>query len=106
MTIILGVPKDNLHYEKRVSIAPETVPRLKGIGVEVLVEADAGEMSYFPDRRYVDQGGRIVAKREELFKKADIITSVQRPSESDVSMMKPGSILIGILLPERNPALI
>ena len=38
----IGVPKERRPDEQRVAASPDTVKRLKGLGVEVLVEAGAG----------------------------------------------------------------
>ena len=44
----LGVPKEVAAGERRVALVPETVGRLPD-GVEVIVEAGAGEAAWFPD---------------------------------------------------------
>ena len=106
MRVTLGVPKENVQYERRVSVVPEIIPRLKLMGLNVIVEPGAGESAYFPDSLYAEEGAVIAENREEVFRSADIIVSVQRPSAKDVKNMKNGGILIGILLPERNPDVI
>ena len=54
----VGVPKELVPGEHRVALIPETVGRL-GDGVEVLVEAGAGEAAGFSDEAYRDAGATI-----------------------------------------------
>lgn len=106
MSVTLGILKDSQSNERRVSIVPDTLPKLMDLGLEVIVESGAGQSSYFPDRMYVEQGAAIIGKREELLEKSDLITSVHSPSVQDLSMMRQGSVVVGMLQPEKNAKLI
>ena len=50
--MIIGIPKEIMHGEGRVSAIPETVAKLKADGFEVLVENSAGEGAFFSDEDY------------------------------------------------------
>lgn len=106
MSIVLGVPKEYLNDEKRVSIVPETVTRLKNIGIDVSVEKGAGDNSYFTDEMYRNSGAIIVDQRTELFSSSDVIVTVQYPRNEDLEKMRKGAILVGMLYPDRNKDLI
>ena len=58
--MIIGIPKEIMHGERRVSAIPETVLKLKNDGHTILVEKGAGEGAFFHDDQYVAAGAQIV----------------------------------------------
>ena len=74
--LTIGVPKETAPGERRVALVPADLRALKKAGFEVVVETGAGALAGFPDARYVQQGGRIAANREEL-DAAQIIAQVR-----------------------------
>lgn len=101
--MIIGVPKETLAGETRVSQSPETVGKLVAQGFEVLVEQGAGELSYLSDDAYVASGAKI-GTTEEVFA-ADLVTKVNPPSDAEITRLKAGSGIIGFLRPLDDPAL-
>ena len=57
----VGVAKESAPGETRVAVVPDTVRRLVGDGVEVLVERGAGETATFADAAYEEAGARLVS---------------------------------------------
>src|SRR5215831_4081282 len=45
----VGVPKETAEGEQRVALVPEVVGKLKAKGLDVLVQAGAGEAALLPD---------------------------------------------------------
>ena len=106
MTKIL-IPIETALGERRVSATPGAVKKLKNLGCEVLVENSAGELSGFNDFLYKESGGEIVSKSDmNAWGEADIIFCVQTPSESNLSKLKAGAILLGLLNPYGNDNLL
>ena len=68
--MIVGVPKESYPGERRVALVPLVVPNLTKAGMEVIVEAGAGESAGYPDAAYVDKGAKIVADRATVFRSA------------------------------------
>ncbi len=101
MPIRLGVPKETQEGERRVALVPAVVDRLVKLGVEVLVETGAGDGSYYPDAGYT--GATIVPSATELYRQADLVVSVQSPALDALQQMQPGSVLVGMLQPHRDP---
>ncbi len=101
----VAIPKERRPNERRVAASPETVKKLKGLGLEVVVESGAGVGAAFPDRAYAEAGAVIEAQPAAVFGDADIVLKVQRPlgmaegGPDEVHLLKPGAILIGILAP-------
>ncbi|NUS35607.1 MAG: Re/Si-specific NAD(P)(+) transhydrogenase subunit alpha [Pseudarthrobacter sp.] len=56
----LGIPRERREGERRVAATPDTVKQLAGMGLEVLVEAGAGEAAGHPDQDYRQAGAAIV----------------------------------------------
>lgn len=105
MTKIL-IPIETASGERRVSATPSAVKKLKGLGCEVFVESSAGELSGFNDILYKESGGEIVSKSNiNIWENADVVFCVQPPSESNLSKLKKGAILLGLLNPYANEKL-
>jgi len=101
MALSIGVPKETALGERRVSLVPDVVGRLTKTGIEVVVEAGAGDSAYIADGEYEAKGARIVDRAQAF--KADIITKVQPPSEKEIGMMSSGQVLIGFVSPLDHP---
>ena len=105
MTKIL-IPIETASGERRVSATPSAVKKLKGLGCEVFVESTAGELSGFNDTLYKESGGEIVSESNiNIWENSDVVFCVQPPSESNLSKLKKGAILLGLLNPYANEKL-
>lgn len=97
----VAVVKETAPGEHRVALVPEAVTRLNGAGIDVIVEAGAGDGAWFPDSAYAGAGATI-ASREELLA-ADLIVTVTRPDEELTGRMKTGQAVLGMLNPLADP---
>jgi alanine dehydrogenase len=108
--MIVGVPKEIKDHEYRVSLTPEGTATLCKEGHTVLVEPGAGQGSGFTDEEYRRAGATIVASKDELFGKADLIVKVKEPQLSEYPLFRPGQLLFTYLhlasLPELTKALL
>jgi NAD(P) transhydrogenase subunit alpha len=99
----IGIPKERRPSEKRVAASPETVRKLAAMGIELLVEKEAGHASFFPDRFYQDAGATIVPDAGTLFREADVILKVQRPlvepllEVDETALLRPDQTLIAMM---------
>ncbi len=100
----VAVVKENAPGERRVALVPETVPRLTQAGLDVLVEAGAGDGAWFPDSAYSEAGATIV-KTDDLYQTADVILTVTRPNEAQVGKLRAGQTVFGMLSPLIDPEL-
>jgi NAD(P) transhydrogenase subunit alpha len=100
----VAVVKENAPGERRVALVPETVPRLTKAGLEVLVEAGAGDGAWFPDSAYSEAGATIL-KTSDLYENADVILTVTRPDEAALGRLREGQALFGMLAPLIDPGL-
>jgi NAD(P) transhydrogenase subunit alpha len=99
--MIVGVPKETAALERRVSVVPETVPKL-GAGVKVAVEKGAGENAGFLDADYTTAGATIASDQKSLYAQADVVLKVLPPTPDEASLMKEGSTVISFLFPLAN----
>src|SRR5215831_5773400 len=100
----VAVLKETAPGERRVAVVPEMVGRLKGAGLDVLVESGAGDAAWFDDAAYAEAGATIVT-RQELIASADAILTVAKPDDALLGALRPGQAVIGMLNPLADPAL-
>jgi len=93
----IGVPKEAAAGEKRVALVPDTVSSLSGKGLEVTVEAGAGEAAGHPDAAYSEAGASVGAADEAWG--SDIVVRVAIPTAEEISRLDSGKIIIGFLAP-------
>ena len=97
----IGVPKETAEGERRVALVPDAVRQVVEKGIEVAVEAGAGEGASHPDAEYSDAGAKV---GEDPWS-ADIVLKVTPPTDEEVGRLRKGQILVGFLEPLTNPAL-
>jgi NAD(P) transhydrogenase subunit alpha len=102
----IAIPKERRPNETRVAASPDSVKKYVGMGFEVLVEAGAGESAQVADESFAAAGATIVSDEAALLKDADVVIKVAAPQPDEVSLLKPGAILIGHLAALQNKALV
>jgi len=102
----IAVAKEIEVGERRVALVPDVVARLVKKGIEVLVASGAGEGSFFSDDAYTAVGAKIVSDPNQLWAEADAILKVAPPKESEVTMMRSGSAVVGFLNPLGQPEIV
>ena len=106
MTKIL-IPSETSSGERRVSATPEAVKKLKSLGCDVYIESSAGKLSGFSDLLYEESCGTIISKGDQkIWGEADLIFCVQTPSEDNLTKLKKGAVLLGLLNPYGNKELL
>ncbi|MFO5475685.1 MAG: Re/Si-specific NAD(P)(+) transhydrogenase subunit alpha [Dolichospermum sp.] len=106
----IAVAKEIEICERRVALIPETVAKLVKQGLEVFVEAGAGEKAFFTDADYETAGAKIISDSAQLWSEADILLKVSPPQtredgRAEIELLKPESVLISFLNPLGNPVI-
>jgi NAD(P) transhydrogenase subunit alpha len=101
----IAVPRESAPGETRVALTPQAAGQLVGAGVEVLIQAGAGEASFLSDDAYREAGATVVPDAPALYGQADLVLRVGRPTEEEISFLKPETVLIGTLGTLSNPQL-
>ena len=91
--MIIGVPKEIKDNEFRVGIVPGGVEELTLAGHKVLLEKGAGLGSGIPDSEFTKAGAGIIARKRELFAKAEMILKVKEPQPAEFGLLRKGQIL-------------
>ncbi|MBX3263790.1 MAG: Re/Si-specific NAD(P)(+) transhydrogenase subunit alpha [Labilithrix sp.] len=100
----LGVPKEIYAGERRVAATPESVKKLRAMGLEVAVERGAGTGSGYTDEAY-EAAGATLADANGVWAESDLVVKVRPPSHPEVAQIKEGAMLVSLLQPERDEAL-
>ncbi|MFM8988539.1 MAG: NAD(P)(+) transhydrogenase (Re/Si-specific) subunit alpha, partial [Alphaproteobacteria bacterium] len=103
----LAIPRERRAHERRVAATPDTVTRLKGLGLEVVVEAGAGAGVSLPDDAYAAAGATVAPDYASAVGEADIVLKVARPlaaseGQDEAAALKRGAVLVAMLDPYRN----
>jgi NAD(P) transhydrogenase subunit alpha len=103
--MIVGVPKESYPGERRVALVPGVLASLAKAGLQVMVEARAGESAGYPDSEYAEKGAKVVTSRAEIFAASDIIVQVlcygsnDKTGHTDLPLLRNGQVLVGFLRP-------
>lgn len=102
----IGIPKEILNNENRVSMTPAWVRSFVEQGHEIYVETQAGLASSFHDEDYVAAGATIFDTPKEIFNIADIIVKVKQPLEAEYPLIKKDQIIFTYLHLAAEPKLV
>jgi NAD(P) transhydrogenase subunit alpha len=100
-TTTTGVVRETTPGERRVALVPDVAARLRGAGMEVLIEAGAGAGAKFSDDAYVGAGATVTTAGE-VYERADVLACVSPP---DNTALHPGQVMLGLLQPLARPDL-
>ena len=102
--MLIGIPKEVLANENRVSASPSSIEALIKLGFSVVVEQGAGDKASFNDEVYAKAGAEI-AQKEQVWQ-ADIVMKVNQPESAEVDLLKDGGNLISFIAPAQNQELL
>ncbi|CAN7686957.1 Re/Si-specific NAD(P)(+) transhydrogenase subunit alpha [Rhizobium sp. LjRoot254] len=100
MAATVYISRETVGGEPRVACSPETVKKMKALGLDVVVETGAGTLSRIPDGEYEKLGARIGSATD--VKTADVVLKVRRPAPKEIKAYKSGAIVIAIMDPYGN----
>ena len=96
----IGIPTEIQPGETRVAATPETIKKLAaGTLHTVIVQAGAGAGANIPDRDFQAAGATIAGSAAEVYTQAELLLKVRGPDACEIAMLKPGTIVIGLLSP-------
>ena len=103
----LAIPRERRAHERRVAATPDTVKRLKGLGIDVVVEAGAGAGVSIPDEAYAAAGATVAPDYASAVGDADMVLKVARPlaageGQDEAAALRRGAVLVAMLDPYRN----
>jgi H+-translocating NAD(P) transhydrogenase subunit alpha len=107
----IAVPKETRPGERRVALAPDSCKKLVQAGYAIAIESGAGDAAFFTDDAFREAGCAVETDAAAMVGSADIVLTVNAPAvdgagRDPVQWMRPGAILLGSLMPLRNPEVV
>ena len=93
----IAVPREIAPGERRVAVTPDAAAALVKGGLEVSVETRAGEGAFHSDAAFEKAGARIVPDAATLYRQADAVLKVQKPTVAEIEPLREGAVLVSFL---------
>lgn len=106
----VAILKEKQLHEGRVAASPDTVKKMKTLGLDVIIESGAGLDAVIPDQMFAQAGAEIAPDVANTLAQADIVLKVQRPlpaietTPDELKFIKRDAVLIGLLAPYQDPS--
>ncbi len=103
----IAVVRESRPGEHRVALVPESCEKLRRAGFGVAIESGAGAAAGYADDAYRSVDAVIETDPQALVQSADILLTVNPPANRDgrsvIDWIRPATIVVGSLMPVRNP---
>src|SRR5262245_28640063 len=99
--LIVGVVGETFPGDRRVALSPASIASLRKAKFHVIVQTGAGEAAGFRDDDYKAQSAEILADRNHVFARADVLVHARAAGanpvagQTDISMLRAGQTMIG-----------
>ncbi|MFT6590911.1 MAG: NAD(P) transhydrogenase subunit alpha [Rhodoferax sp.] len=101
--MLIGIPTETTAGETRVALTPETAKKLKALGHTLRIQSGAGVQASVTDAAYSAAGADITDVAGAFG--CELVLKVRPPSDDETALMKPGTVLVGMLNPFDGPGL-
>ena len=91
--LTIGIPKETVLQENRISLIPEAINVLVNNGHEVIIETKAGEGSKYNDADFSEAGAQIAHNKKEVYKAPVLIKSAP-VMEEDIPFIQLNQTII------------
>jgi NAD(P) transhydrogenase subunit alpha len=98
--MVIGILKES-GAEKRVAMLPGEVAIIKKLGIDIIVESEAGNKAWASDSDYLSAGATIDG-RKELISKSSFLLCVNPPVEEDNDSFREGQVICSVVNPVEN----
>jgi NAD(P) transhydrogenase subunit alpha len=107
----IAVAKETRPGERRVALVPDSCKKLVQSGYAISIESGAGDAAFFTDAAFREAGSAVATDAAAMIASADIVLKVNPPAvdgagRDETQWMRPGTILLGSLMPLRNPEVV
>ncbi|MGW0011118.1 hypothetical protein ACWDVX_15345 [Streptomyces tendae] len=102
-SLTVGVRREITPGDRRVALPPESVPRVRTLGLDVLVETGAGERLGLTDPEYRAAGAGI-GSRDEVIADSDIVVALRPPACVAGRVLRRGQVMVALLTRSPSPA--
>jgi NAD(P) transhydrogenase subunit alpha len=99
----IGIPTEIRPGETRVAATPETVKKLAAATFHsVTVQSGAGAGANIPDSDFAAAGAAIAGSAADVYAQAELLLKVRGPDACEVALLRPGTMVIGLLSPHER----
>jgi H+-translocating NAD(P) transhydrogenase subunit alpha len=104
---VLAVLRELRRRENRVALVPAEIPKLTALGLDVVIEAGAGQRAGFLDDAYAAlERTVVVPTRSQALAGADMVVAVSAPTVDEAAELRQGLTMVSFLPPASNLDLI
>ena len=103
---IIGSVREDLSVEKRISITPESVKKLKNLNLSIFLEKNYGEHLGINDEEYKNEGANFYSSAKDVLEKSEIILKVGCPTNNEIKFMKIATSLKSLKKRDLNSRLV
>jgi len=96
----VAVPAEVRSGERRIAAMPDSIPKLLKAGLEVVVEAGAGQHVFVDDAAFEAAGATVAAG--DVLGAADVVAHVSPLTPDQVARLRRGAVTIGFEAPSTN----
>jgi len=100
--VIIGIPKEIVSGENRVSVTPGVAAKLIKLGYGIQIEKEAGSKANFTDSQYEGMGAKLVDSAEDLWATSDIIVKINTPTTTERQFLNKNKTLISLFFPGQH----
>jgi len=93
--MIVGLVAENRPNDRVVALRPKEIKKLTDLGIEVVIETNAGQGVGFDDKNYIAAGAATVDRLTAY--KSSLVVRVNEISRMELEMMIPGNISMSML---------
>lgn len=94
--LLIGIPRESQHQEKRICLTPDAVNAITAHGHKVLMECGAGEGANFSDLDYTNAGATLTQDTKKVFS-CPLVLKVEPPTLSEIQLLNPQATVISAL---------
>jgi H+-translocating NAD(P) transhydrogenase subunit alpha len=100
--VSVGSIKENVSFEKRVAITPETAKNIISLGLSISLEKSYANHLGISDEQYEKIGVKFYNNSTEVINNSKLILKVDCPSEEEIKILKEKTTIVGIFNPTKN----
>ena len=97
MAVVIGIPTSADPAERRTTIVPDVVKKLRAAGAEIVVQRGATDGAYLDASSLGEVSW--VDTTDDVLAAADVVWVIGPPDEVTLAKLRPGTVLMGMLQP-------
>jgi NAD(P) transhydrogenase subunit alpha len=97
MAVVIGIPTSADPAERRTTIVPDVVKKLRAAGAEIVVQRGATDGAYLDETSLGEVSW--VDSTDDVLAAADVVWVIGPPDEATLAKLRPGTVLMGMLAP-------